>query len=153
MPDENVDRWRQEGRLYFWRYTENTRNYPGWHLTADDPCCRSLADLIERMLSARWGSRKLLVVTPPTKKVLGVPNNRGGEARWRAPGGLTLNYPKGKVSDEYFKLEEHAGEIILSAGRHKLELLKECVLKVPRGEGDYAITVGETRLWFWWMLR
>src|SRR3712207_2285031 len=106
MPDEHVNRWRQEGRLYFWRYTENTRNYPGWHLTADDLCCRSLADLIERMLSARGRPRKPLAVTPPTREVLRVPNNRGGEARWKAPAGLLLEYPKGKVGDEYSELEE-----------------------------------------------
>jgi hypothetical protein len=153
MPDEDVDRWVQEGRLYLWRYTENTRNYSGWHLTADDVCCQSLADLIGRMLSARWGSQKTLAVTPPTKEVLGVPNNRGGRARWEAPGGLLLKYPKGAIGDEYSELEERGGRLILSAGRQQLELLKECVLKVPRGEGDYAITVGETSLWFWWMPR
>jgi hypothetical protein len=102
------------------------------------------------MLTARWGSQKSLVVTPPTKEVLSVPNNRGGEAGWKAPADVTLKYPKGRVGDEYFSLEESGDGIILSAGREKLKLLKECVLKIPQGEGDYSIKVGETELWFWW---
>ena len=152
MSDEDVDRWKQEGRLYLWRYTESTRSYPGWHLTADDACCNGIVDLIERMLSARWSSQKSLVVTPPTEEVLRVPNNRGGEARWEAPGSLILKYPKGKVGDEYIALDKHGDTIVLSAGRLKLGLLQECVLKVLRGEGDYSIEAGDTQLWFWWML-
>ncbi len=153
MPDENVNKWKQEGRLYLWRYIENTQNYPGWHLTADDTCCHSLADLIERMLAARWSSQKSLVVTPPTKEVLSVPNNRGGAAIWKAVGILILRYPKDKVGDEHFSLKENGDEIILSAGRENLKLLKKWILGIPKGEGDYAIEIGQTRLWFWWMVQ
>ncbi len=148
MPDENVDKWKQEGRLYLWRYTENTRNYPGWHLTADDACCHSLADLIERMLSARWSSQKPLVLTPPTKEVLRVPNNRGGEARWKSPAGLILKYPKGKVGDEHIALETNIDTIILSVGKLKLELLRRVCAKSSEGRrrlfyrgGEYAAVV------------
>ena len=141
MPDENVDKWKQQGRLYLWRYIENARNYPGLHLTADDACCHSLADLIERMLSARWSSQKSLVVTPPTKEVLSVPQNRGGEAGCKSPSNLILKYPKDKVDGEHFSLEENGHAVILSAGSRKLELLKEGVLKIPKGEGDYSIKV------------
>lgn len=153
MPDDNVNKWKQEGRLYLWRYIENTRNYPGWHLTADDTCCHSLVDLIERMLTARWSSHKSLVVTPPTKEVLSVPNNRGGEAGWKAVRILTLKYPKDKVRDDHFSLEENGDEIILSAGRENLKLLNEWMLRISKGEGDYAIQIGETHLWFWWTLQ
>ena len=153
MPDINVDRWKQEGRLYLWCYLENTRNFPGWHLTADDDGCHSLADLIERMLSARWSSQKSLVITLPAKDVLGVPNNRNGQARWKAPALLMLKYPKDKVRDGYSSLHVNGKTIVLSAGRQKLELLKDCVLKITKGEGDYAIEIGDANLWFWWMLR
>ncbi|HEV2915068.1 MAG TPA: hypothetical protein VGX92_17455 [Pyrinomonadaceae bacterium] len=153
MPDENVEKWKQKGRLYLWHYLEHTRNYPGWHLTADDACCRSLVDLIERMSAARWSSQKSLVVTPPSKEVLSIPNNIGGEARCKSAGKFILKHPKGIVDDEYFSLEENGSTVVLSAGGRKLELLKECVLKIPTGEGDYSIKVGDRHLWFWWMLK
>ncbi len=35
MEDPAVAKWRQRGRVYLWQYQENTRNYPGWHMTAD----------------------------------------------------------------------------------------------------------------------
>ena len=66
---------------------------------------------------------------------------------------LLLKLPKGKVDDDYFSLEENGNIVILSAGSRKLELLKECVLKIPKGEGDYSIKVGDRHLWFWWMLK
>ncbi len=30
-----IARWRQAGAIFLWRYEENVRNDPGWHLTAD----------------------------------------------------------------------------------------------------------------------
>lgn len=153
MPNENVEKWKQPGDLYLWRYTEGARNFPGWHFTAADVCCHGLAHLMEIMLSARWASQKSLKVTAPIEDVLGVPNNRGGTARWASPKTLVLKHPKGKVDDQHFALEEDGTTITVSAGRQKLELLKECVRDIPNGKGDYSIGIGETQLWFWWMVR
>ena len=39
-------RWKQRGIISLWRYTENSRNYSGWHLTADAAGCASLLELL-----------------------------------------------------------------------------------------------------------
>jgi hypothetical protein len=148
MPDENINKWTQKGHVYLWRYQENTRNYPGWHLTADETFCSSFAELIGRMLVAQYGSRQSLAVTAPTKEILSIPNNRGGAAKWKSPKALILKHRKDHITDDYFSLEESEDAIIISAGRQKLELLKDCVLNIPKNQ-DYSIEIGNTQLWFW----
>jgi hypothetical protein len=49
MPDPTVARWKQQGRVYLWRYKENRKNYPGWHFTADAVACNALLELFELM--------------------------------------------------------------------------------------------------------
>jgi hypothetical protein len=152
MSDESLKKWKQNGSLYLWRYLENTRNFPGWHLSADNLFCLSLANLIERMMAARWNAEKALLVTPPTAKVLSVPNNHNGEARWKSAQSFLLKYPKDKVAADYFSLEETEGNVILSVGTEKLQLFNECVLGISQGKGDFSIGSGGSQLWFWWSL-
>ncbi len=152
MPDENVNKWKQKGHLYLWHYVDNTRNYPGWNLTADKIFSDSFADLIQRMLVARYNCQQSLMITLPTKKILSVPNNQSGKAGWKSPKTLVLKHQKDESADDYFSLEESEIKVILSVGRQNLELLKECMLKIPEKEGDYCIEIGNTQLWFWWML-
>jgi len=152
MPDENVNKWKQHGQVYFWRYVENTRNYPGWHLTADKTFCDGFADLTDRMLNAPYNSQKSLTVALPTKEVLRVPNNHGGLAGWKAPKLLILKHQKDNVSKYYSLLEEIENTVILGLSRRNLEELKECVSEIPHGKGDYSIEIGDTVLWFWWLI-
>ena len=152
MADENVDRWKQQGLVYFWRYTENARNYPGWNLTADQTFCEGFADLIDRMLNAPYNCQKSLTVALPTKKVLGVPNNRGGSAKWKAPGSLVLKHRKGNVPEDISFVEESENTVIVGASRRDLEVLRECVSEIPKGKGDYSIEIGDVALWFWWLI-
>ena len=150
MPDINVERWKQEGHFYLWKYEENTRNYPGWHMHADKEGCCGLTELIDRMLESQWGSQKILDVTPPTARVLSVPNNRGREARWIVAQFLVLKYPKGKVEDEHFIFEKQANGVVLSVSQQMLEQLREGIIGIPHDKGDYAIGDRHNRLWFWW---
>lgn len=152
MSDATVEKWKQMGNLYLWRYTENARNYPGWHLTADNQCCETLADLFDKMVSARWNSQKSLVITPPSEKVLKVPNNRGSLAHWKTVNSLRLKYNK-KVDGQQSELIQNDYELILLVDSETLWLIKECILGILKAEGDYSIKIGETSLWFWWMLK
>lgn len=72
MSGTNIDRWKQEWSLFVWRFREHTRNYPGWHLSADDDGVNSMIDLLDKMLTAQWGSEKLLKMMPPPLEVLRV---------------------------------------------------------------------------------
>jgi hypothetical protein len=76
--------WKQAGRLSLWHYTESERNYRGWHLTADAEAALSLAAVLRAFKESQVECYRTLVVTAPTRSVLGVPNNRGGAAAFRA---------------------------------------------------------------------
>lgn len=149
MPDKAVERWKQKGSLYFWRYLENTRNYPGWHLSAGNLFCQSFADLAEKMFLARWSSQKAFLITPPDIKVLRVANNRDGEARWESAQSLLLKYQKENVTTDYFLLEENKNKVVLSVGSQYLQLLQECICGISQGKHDYSIGNDNSQIWFW----
>ena len=71
-----VDSWKQAGRLFFWRFTENTRNCPGWHFMVDQAASASIAGLLRSMAKSESPCARAVVVSLPTAEVLGVPNNR-----------------------------------------------------------------------------
>ncbi len=150
MPDESVNKWKQQGCLYLWRYLENIGNFPGWHLTADKLFCQNFADLTTLMFASRWNSQKALSVTPPNAKVLRIPNNRGDQARWKTAQSFLLKYPKNKAHEDYFALEESESIVILSVGTQKLQLFSECIDSILHGKNDYSIGSHDSpRLWFW----
>jgi hypothetical protein len=71
-----VDSWKQAGRLFFWRFTENTRNFPGWHFMVDTVASASIAALLRSMAQSEFPCSRTVVVSLPTADVLSVPNNR-----------------------------------------------------------------------------
>jgi len=72
-----LNSWRQTGVLHLWRYTENVRNYPGWHLATDLAGHASFLDLLTLLKSAAE-SRASRTVKPtiPSAEVLATANNR-----------------------------------------------------------------------------
>jgi len=74
-----VDRWRQAGRLFFWRFTENTRNFPGWHFMVDRAASTSIAALLRSMAQSGSPCSRTIVVSLPTAEVLSIPNNRNSQ--------------------------------------------------------------------------
>lgn len=138
MSDINVNRWKQEGSLFVWRFQENIRNYPGWHLSADNVRANSMIDLLDRMLAAQWRSEKLLKVMPPPVEVLRVANNMGGKARWESPHSMLIKYPRGKVTDDYWLLEGN-NELVFSVGQTGLRLFRYSMIRVLQKEKDFSI--------------
>ena len=154
MSDPAVQKWRQRGRIFLWRYHEGRTNYPGWHLTADEVGSQSLLDLLELFQAARWSCQMLVRTTVPDASVLRVPNNRGGAARVDAATTLSLKFPKGKVDDEHWLLDQESQDVQLVLGAQKLRDLTCGVQAFRRGEDDFAISGSQIKnddcLWFWW---
>jgi len=44
-----VNNWRQEGRIFIWRYAKPNRRTHGWHFTADRRGCASFRDLLGKL--------------------------------------------------------------------------------------------------------
>ena len=143
---QSVNSWKQSGRISIWRYTENERNYPGWHLNADRVGCQSLLALLDALVADGAGSRSI-AITPPTKTQLGVPNNRHGQAAWVAPAKLRLTLSP--VADQW-SFPPDLDPAALVVGPTWLQALREGIDGIPEGRGDYSIGKGSLPLWFWW---
>ena len=74
-----VGSWKQAGRLFFWRFTENTRNFPGWHFMVDRAASTSIAALLRSMAQSASPCSRTVVVSLPTAEVLSIPNNRNSQ--------------------------------------------------------------------------
>ena len=149
MSDPEVAQWKQDGRVYLWRYRGNPRSYPGWHLTADGRGSDSLLRLFDLMLSATYSSHQTMQITAPGEQQLAVP---GCSAAVLPAVSLTLRYPKSSVPDGEWSLRDESGEIHLTVGWLRLEQLQKGVEDLRNGEGDYAIAIEKSEeecLWVW----
>jgi hypothetical protein len=142
------------GRLYVWMYPETTRNYAGWHLTADPVGCARLVEAIDGLSRGALNEPQVFTVLPATPAVLAVPNNRRAKARW--PGKLRLALA---VEPRHFSLEERDDVLTITAGRARLEELHTNIVGITHNQGDFAMGPGDGRrrapdqaLWFWWLL-
>lgn len=142
--------WKQSGTVSLWHYTENERNYPGWHLTADAAGCASLVALIDALAADGISASRTVDITPPSKAQLGVPNNKSGLAAWRAPSKFRISF-SATPAEWLFPLD--LDPAVVTVGSDWLAPLREGILGIPRGHGDYSIGPagkGNSRLWFWW---
>ena len=140
--------WKQRGAISLWRYTENERNYPGWHLSANSAGCESLIALIEVLSADGAGATRSVKLMPPTPAILGVPNNKHGTAKFKAPEKLRISFSG--VSDHWlFPQQLEPAE--LSFGHDWIARLRNGLAGIPNGIGDFSIG-GEFPLWFWWQV-
>jgi hypothetical protein len=140
--------WKQSGNISLWRYTENERNYPGWHLTADAAGCASLIALLDALAADGVPASRSVEITPPSKPQLGVPNNKSGSAAWQAPGKLRVSF-SATPAEWSFPLDLDSA--VITVGSDWLASLREGLSGIPLGRGDYSIgPEGSSRLWFWW---
>lgn len=141
--------WKQFGSVSLWYYTENERNYPGWHLTADAAGCQSLVALLEGLAAAGIAAFRTVEISAPSKAQLGVANNKSGLAAWQAPSKLRIAVSQ-SPAEWSFPLD--LDPACLTIGSDWLAPLCKGISGIPHGQGDYSIGPGSggSRLWFWW---
>ncbi len=129
-----------------WRYTENQRNYPGWHLTATPDGCASLVALLDAFAADGMPASQTLTITAPTPAVLAVPNNRSAIPVTPAKLRLSLSSTPSEWS-----FTQSASLAELSVGADWLPLLRDALVGITSGKGDYSIGPSDSgSLWFWW---
>jgi hypothetical protein len=141
--------WKQQGNVSLWRYTENERNYPGWHLNADRTGCLSLLALVEE-LAHTPGSHRSVQLSEPSSSQLRVPNNKGGRAAWLAATKLRLSC---SAQADTWEFPPDLDPASLTVGSEWLEPLRAGIAGIPEGRGDHSIghrRNGSLPLWFWW---
>lgn len=154
MSDRDVERWRQRGEVFLWRYRDRPRNYPGWHLSADPAGAGSLLALLRLMSDARYSSAQVVAISEPTPRVLSVPNYGRGSDAWQSAGRWQLRCTKAAASANEWKLAFTGSGLQLSVGERYLLALIGGVEDLAAGRGDYAISGEEADdhdcLWIWW---
>jgi hypothetical protein len=142
--------WKQEGSLWLWHYTGGSRNFAGWHLTADASGSHSLVEMLSALSLEAAGAFRTLRVSSPTQSILAVPNNRS--AAWVAPSKLRIELSEISACWRF----PLSGEVAtLTLGAEWLPRLQQAVAEVPKGKGDFSIggnESGSQRVWFWWKL-
>ena len=124
--------WKQQGIVSLWRYTENERNYRGWHLNADSVGCASLSALLDELAQAP-GTHRTVQLTPPGASQLAVPNNQGGRAAWLAPAKLRVSYSDVPAT---WQFPPDLDPATLTVGSDWLTALREGIAGIPQGCGD-----------------
>ena len=146
MSDPHVDKWKPRGTVSMW-LNRLLQKFDGWNITADDVACDALLELFDRMENAKWPAKKRM----PLVK-LRVTADHGGRHRFRSATHLTIKYPKDRVADEQWTLEERDRELFLSVGLSRLRELRDAIVDMKQGGGDYCIGGDEHPLWIWWFV-
>jgi hypothetical protein len=139
--------WTQSGVVALWHYEESNRNYLGWHLTADGRGCASLCELIDAMVADGSGATRRITITAPPRAMLAVPNCPQGKPI--SPQTLRLSVHRSK-NEWRFSSDAISAEIRL--GETWLHRLRQGIVGIHQGDGDYSIGAGskDQKLWFWW---
>ena len=131
-------------KICLWRYLENTKHYPGYHLSADSEGCTYLCERI----NDQW-DRSSFSLVEPDSAVLSVPNNQGGRAGIYAFTKLSIE--TNGAEGERFSMEEHTSTLVLQISPRQTNELLKAIDAMKRGEGDYALKGRHNgSLWFWW---
>jgi len=135
-------------KICIWRYKESTRNYSGYHLSADKEGCQTLRKKLNQIQTST-----VVSLSAPDAKVLSVPNKQGGRAK--VVSGQKLRFhTDDTLIHNCFRWEEDGSTWHLTCSREMIAKLIQGIDDIERGEGDYAI--GDERgqnLWFWWWPR
>jgi len=126
-----------------WRYLDNDRNYPGYHLSADSEGCAYL----KQRINDQW-SYASIPLSAPSAAVLSVPNNQGGKARIKAAQKLKIELTTTEIGA--VSIEEDGEAIVITFSKAGIREFVQGIEDIERGQGDYAMSAkGESSLWFW----
>lgn len=148
---DRIEKLNITGKVYAWKYLENSRNYPGWNFTVDKRASESLFELLNLMEQCEFSSKKEIQITIPTENQIKVPNNQNGSAKWITASKLILKLIK-KTEKGHWEIIEKETEIEIQFGENKLVEFGKAITGIPKGNGDFAISSdsGESILCFWW---
>jgi hypothetical protein len=134
--------------LHFWRYTENERNYLGWHFMVDAAAGQSVAALAGYLETEGSDRSRVLVITPPSKTVLSIPNNKGGLAAWESPGKLRVGLVEADPSA--WSIEVKGTVVEWRFGSRWATVVADAFAD-PEKHFDSTIG-GDPRVWSWGLL-
>ena len=136
------------GRICLWRYRERTRNYPGFHLSADHTGATQLIARLASLAKARAGQIANVTLDPPTADVLAIPNNRDASVAAYRHWDIVVD-PRFDPERLHFTVVGDRVRTELSPVQ--VESLAAGVEDIRQRRGDYSIGDDEEhQIWFWW---
>ena len=138
-----IDKWIQNGDVFLWRYTENTKNYPGWHLALDVLGANSLLKLFSSMKALNQPTMRTIRLSKPGSGVLARPNNR--TSRIVAKDKLHINWTQDRKNE--WSIDERDDEVIMVLGKKVLTNIEKAI-ENPNKAFDTTLAV-DPLLWFW----
>lgn len=147
---EQINKLKIKGKIYIWKYLENSRNYPGWNITADKIGGENLLELIDLMKTCKWSSKKSIQTIEPSNNQLNVPHNRNGRAEWKSARNLTLNLKK-EIEPDFWEVIDNENDIEIILGKNSLLKLENSIRRILNNDGDFTISDNdeENILYFW----
>jgi hypothetical protein len=140
---KNIEAWTQDGKIFLWRYLENTKNYPGWHLAFDIHGGTSLLQLLSIMKTTNDNCMRTITLSHPSAEVLRIPNNRHARVQSKPKLRLRWQPHDGNV----WAIEESDTEISMVLGTRVSENVIHAI-ENPGKAFDETIAV-DPLLWFW----
>jgi hypothetical protein len=138
-----TDKWVQSGKVFLWRYTENTRNYPGWHLALNVLGGNSLLTLFSSIKASNQPTMRTVRLTKPDSDVLAIPNNR--TSRIVTKDKLRINWTPDRKNE--WSINEQDDEVIMLVGKKVLANIENAI-ENPNKAFDTTIAL-DPLLWFW----
>lgn len=147
----SVLNWKQRGIISLWRYEyPDDIHYPNWHLTADELGCMSLMRILNTFETEQQECSYVFDITPPDDRILSVPNNQVGSARWFAPAQWQISFSK--YPNKWAFSANVAPKAELTIGKNWFGEIKWAIDGIIVGEGDSWIGDSggsEELLWYW----
>jgi hypothetical protein len=149
--DSAIEKWRQAGRLFLWRYGKRAVNKHGWQIAADVPGSANLAELIGLIGAAQHPVRRTLIITPPSLAMTQIPNASRAVAGVWSPKHLKISFDQ-RLAGDLWSIDEMGEQVIMTFGAAWLADLSQAAVDMGRREGDYSIgpNGSEQGLWIWW---
>jgi hypothetical protein len=134
-------------KICIWRYLENDKNYPGYHISVDSEG----AEAIARVLCDPDREQVSFKLSSPTSIELAVPNNMGGDARFESFAALSIKtIPTSNKSRKLFTVYSHFPALNIEGSRDQLKTFAKHIRRCVEGYIDYSWGTGkENRFTFW----
>ncbi|MBT9444252.1 MAG: hypothetical protein IV086_00985 [Hyphomonadaceae bacterium] len=149
--NEAIAHWRQQGRLFLWRYRNAPRMYAGWHFTADKAGCQSFLELIDLLLASDEPGLRTLTLDDPS------PVNAHRLFRDHEPPSVEMakKLRLRSAPDQTALAETNFAETLfeMKFGRDRLEALAASTRDIGMGEWDFSEQYGDARMSFWRLVR
>lgn len=141
---KDIYSYKQTGELYFWKYTLNESNYPGFHMSWADNGKASFTEFLELLRQSSPGTYRTLKLNTPTQMVLGVPNNRPQKVITRPK--LKVELSDGSKAGIDVSDDSIALKISISCIDEILRLLPDV-----KSQNELSVHINKTDgISFWW---